>query len=70
MRLGRGQEAVVVVRIYTSGCSDTGRAEILTTVKDLILRTQIGPIAHDARVSAWVTQQVVTEDGSALPDCP
>lgn len=70
MRLGRGEEAAVVVRIYASGCSDTGGSESLTTVKDLILRAQVGPIAHDARVSAWVTQQAVTEDGSTLPDCP
>ena len=70
MRLGRGEEAVVVVRIYASECSDTDGSESLTTVKDLILRAQVGPISRDARVSASATQQVVTEDGSALPDCP
>lgn len=70
MRLGPGEEAVVVLRIYATLCSDTGASESLTTVKDLILRTQVGPISRDSRVSAWATGQVVTEDGSALPDCP
>ena len=70
MKLGRGEQAVVVVRIHAPECSDTGGSESLTTVKDLILRAQVGPIAHDARVSAWRTLRVATEDGSALPNCP
>ena len=70
MRLGPGEEAVVVLRIYATMCSDPGASESLTTVKDLILRAQVGPISRDSRVSAWATQHVVTEDGSALPVCP
>jgi hypothetical protein len=67
--LGRGEQAVVVVMFSGSECSETGGSESLTTLKDLILRAQVGPIAREVRVSAWVTYQVVTEDGSALPNC-
>ena len=65
-----GEQAFVFIRVYSEECSDSGASESLTTVRDVILRAQVGPFERDARVSAWVTVQVVTEDGSALPPCP
>ena len=69
MTLDPGEPAAVVVILSGSGCPDPGGSESLTTVKDLILRAQVGPITRQVRVSAWVTYQVSTEDGSALPEC-